>query len=138
MSGFEVIGAVAAAGQFVEQGIKIVKLVESVYNQFEDAPALIQQRSERLGDFILIAERIARTKALQTTEAESILNRCRAHAAKLRSKLESTDFNDNDSLGKKARRAIGGVMEEEAVLKLFDTLDKELTPLGLLVSSHNL
>lgn len=138
MSGFEVIGAVAAAGQFVEQGIKIVKLVKSVYGQLEDAPGQIQQRSERLRDLISIAERIEQTKALQTTEAESILNRCRAHAAQLLSKLESIDFNRNDSFGKKAMRAVGGVMEEEDVLKLVDTLDKELTPLGLLVSSHNL
>ncbi|CAM1509880.1 Fc.00g002150.m01.CDS01 [Cosmosporella sp. VM-42] len=138
MSGFEVLGAVAAAGQFVEQGSKIVKLAKSVYGQFQDAPEQVQQRLERLEDFIAIAERIRQTKALQTTETERILNRCQADTVQLRSKLEATKFKSDDPFRKKAKKAISGVMEEDDVLKLFDTLDKELSPLGLHVNGINL
>ncbi|KAI5462798.1 hypothetical protein BGZ63DRAFT_402159 [Mariannaea sp. PMI_226] len=144
MSGFEAIGAIAAAGQFVEQGSKIIRLAKSIYDQFQDAPEQVQQRLERLEDLISIAERIRQTKALQTAETERILDRCQAHAAQLQLRLEATSFKGDDPFGKKAKRAIRGVMEEEDVLQLFDTLDKELGPLGVhlgglnLETSHNI
>jgi len=48
MSGFEVIGAVAAAGQFIEQTIAIAKLIHAVRGKVRDAPAEIQQWHDEL------------------------------------------------------------------------------------------
>jgi len=80
MSGFEVIDAVAAAGQFIEQTIAIAKLIHAVRGKVRDAPAEIQQWHDELETLGAIASRIQATAALQTPQIENILLRCSAHS----------------------------------------------------------
>ncbi|KAH6867370.1 ankyrin repeat-containing domain protein [Thelonectria olida] len=125
MSGFEVVGAVVAAGQLIEQGLKIGILVKSIHDQIQDAPEEIQQRLERLESLRVIVQRIRDAPSLQTVEAERILTRCDGYARSLCSSLEAIGFETKDSLGKKTWRAVCGLYQEKEILKLFETLDQE-------------
>lgn len=125
MSGFEVLGAVAGAGQFIEQGSKIVGLVRAICDQVKDAPEEIRQRLERLENFKSIAKRISDTKLFQTTETEKILTRCDGCIKSLSSILEGIRFNSQDTIMKKTWKAVGGLAQQNEILKLFEELDQE-------------
>ncbi|KAM5347736.1 hypothetical protein ACJ41O_007560 [Fusarium nematophilum] len=137
MSGFEVLGAVAAAGQFIEQGFKIAGVVKSIHGAFDDGPTEIQRRLDRLQSLMGLSKRIKETECLQTAEAAEILKRCEAAATDLRARLEALDFQSQDSLGKKTWRAVCSLMEEEEILKAFDTLDQEQNLLSLHIAALN-
>lgn len=38
MSGFEIVGAIAAAGQLVEQGSNVIRFIRAVRSQIADGP----------------------------------------------------------------------------------------------------
>lgn len=137
MSGFEVIGAIAAAGQFIGQGLKLVRLIETVYSQIRDAPDEIKERLERLESFASIAKRIRNNESLQTSEAEKILLRCEHHVQKLQSCLEAIAFKADDPLKQRAWIALCSLGEEDEILKIFEKLEREQSLLVLHFSDLN-
>ncbi|KAK3364002.1 hypothetical protein B0T25DRAFT_597681 [Lasiosphaeria hispida] len=83
MSGVEVVGIVAAVGQFVEQTVKVVQLVQAVRRKSRGAPAEIQQWIQEIETLKDIATEVQRTAALQTPQIERILRRCDGHSRSL-------------------------------------------------------
>lgn len=131
MSGFEVVGAIAAAGQFLEQGLKVYGLYRSIRHQIQDAPEEIHQRTERMESFEAVARNIRDTKAFQTTQTERILTRCDGYASSLSTILEGIKFKSEDPLVKKTWSAVGGLRKEKEILGLFNMLDEEQGLLSL-------
>ncbi|KAF3076336.1 hypothetical protein CFAM422_001605 [Trichoderma lentiforme] len=130
MSGFEIIGAVAAAEQFAEVLFKTIKLAKSVADQFQDGPNRIQQKIERLESLASLAKQIQNTKSLQTEDIGKILTRCEWHGQSLQDLLQKISFNCHDSIQKKTWRAIAGLKQEANISKLFDNLDHEYNSLN--------
>lgn len=130
MSGFDIIGAVAAAEQFAEVVFKTIKLVKSVVDQIHDAPDQIQQQIGRLESLTSLAKQVQNTKTLQNEEINKILTRCESHLQSLQNLLHKISFGGDDPLGKKTWRAICSLKEEGAMLKLFDMLDQEYNSLN--------
>ncbi|KAL6816354.1 ankyrin repeat-containing domain protein [Trichoderma camerunense] len=130
MSGFEIIGAVAAAEQFAEVLFKTIKLAKSVANQFQDGPNQIQQKIERLESLASLAKQIQNTTSLQTEDIGKILTRCEWHVQSLQDLLQKISFNCHDSIQKKTWRAITGLKQEANISKLSDNLDHEYNSLN--------
>lgn len=55
MSGIEILGAVAAAIQLTETGLKIVKLISSLPSHIEGAPSRIKRRKAQIQHLVEIA-----------------------------------------------------------------------------------
>ncbi|RKK08293.1 hypothetical protein BFJ68_g17270 [Fusarium oxysporum] len=135
MSGFEALGAAAAAGQFLEQGYKIAKFCHALYRQVKDGPEAIRQRIEQLESLQAVATRTQNTESLQTAEAEKILVRCRNTAEKLLSLLGTLNFDPDDSTTTKTWRAACSMHKEEEILEQFRILNEEKSMLNLHISN---
>ncbi|KAK4085044.1 uncharacterized protein Triagg1_34 [Trichoderma aggressivum f. europaeum] len=130
MSGFEIIGAVAAAEQFAEVAFKTIKLIKSVADQIQDGPDQIQQKIGRLEGLASLAKQIQNTKSLQTEDIGKILTRCECHVQSLQNLLQKISFNRRDSIRKRTWRAISGLKQEANISNLFDDLDHEYNSLN--------
>lgn len=56
MTGFEVLGALAAASALLEQGIKAVGAISSLYSKIRDVPESIGQQCVQIKQLIDIAK----------------------------------------------------------------------------------
>ncbi|KAM5356900.1 hypothetical protein ACJ41O_003546 [Fusarium nematophilum] len=137
MSGIEIIGAVTASLQLIQQASKLGTLVKSIRDRVQDAPDEIAQRAGRLEGLEYIAKRIQKTEGLQTDEARKILIRCHEIVNSLRPRLLEIEFKAEDSRIKKTWRAICGQVEEDDIFKLFEALNQEENLLNLHISSLN-
>ncbi|KAK2031347.1 hypothetical protein LX32DRAFT_714327 [Colletotrichum zoysiae] len=144
MSGFEVIGAVAAAGQFLEQGYKIVKFISAVVSQVADGPAQIKAWLEELETLNGIVEQIKskltakfQSEEARSVEAEKILAkcivRCKDHADKLQAQLHSLSFDPGENTLRKTWRAVCTLEQEENIMKIIQSLEREKQSLNTLL-----
>lgn len=101
MSGFEVVGLVAAAGQFIEQTVKIVQLVQEVRSKSRNAPAETQKWIQQIEALEYLARKVQGTAALQTSEIGAILGRCDSHSRDLCTVLGDISCEADASFGKK-------------------------------------
>ncbi|KAK3352520.1 hypothetical protein B0T25DRAFT_542167 [Lasiosphaeria hispida] len=129
MSGVEVIGIVAAAGQFIEQTVKVVQLVQEVRRKSRDAPAEIQQWIQEIETLKDIATEVQRTAALQTPQIEGILRRCDDRSRSLCTILDTISCEADANFGKKTWAAINGVAQEGSIRALFGDLEREKSSL---------
>lgn len=125
MSGFETLGAIAAAGQFIAQSIKLFRFIDTVRSHLKDAPAEIQERLERLESFASIAKQVQNNESLQTPEAAKVLLRCEKHIQKLQSSLEAIKFKAEDPVSQKTWRTLCGLREEAEIIQMFAKLEQE-------------
>ena len=138
MSGVEAIGIIAAAGQFIEQTIKIARLVQAIRNKARDAPAETQQWVEELETLKDIATKVQGTAALQTPQVEKILRRCDTHSRNLLAVLESISYEADASYGEKTWAAINGVAREGKIKDFFGDLEREKSSLTAYIATANL
>ncbi|KAH8808657.1 ankyrin repeat-containing domain protein [Xylogone sp. PMI_703] len=134
MSGFEVLGAVAAAGQFLEQGITLVKLVRALYDQVQNAPEELSQRCEELRDFNSIVADIKSKQRLQTTEIAAIICRATERGEQLTALLGSISFEPDANIGKKTWKALVGLNLEKDIFNLLADLEREKSSLQLRIN----
>jgi len=138
MSGVEIIGIVAAAGQFIEQTVKVVQLVQEVRNKSRNAPAEAQQWIQEIETLRDLATRVQMTTALQTPHIEDILRRCDDHSRNLCTILDTISCEADANLGKKTWAAISGVAQEGKIKALFDNLEREKSSLIAHIGITNL
>ncbi|KAK2012841.1 hypothetical protein LZ32DRAFT_647598 [Colletotrichum eremochloae] len=134
MSGFEVIGAVTAAGQFLEQGHKIVRFISAVVSQVADGQDQIKAWLEELETLNGIVEQIRSNAKLHSAETEKVLVRCKGHAGKLEVQLRSLSFNPEESTLKKTWRAICTLEQEKSIMDIIQSLEREKQSLNSLLS----
>ncbi|KAF7561477.1 hypothetical protein G7046_g2655 [Stylonectria norvegica] len=118
--------------------ISSVKLVRAVRDQFQIGPKDIQKRLERFEDLIPSYGTSETRKRCKHQKLQRSSTAARFTQPNSNQKLEAIFFKSKGSLGKKAQKAIAGVIREEDITKYFDTFDAKLTPLSLLVYGVNL
>jgi hypothetical protein len=138
MSGFEVVGAVAAAGQFTEQLITVGKLIRSVQQQMRDGPAETLQRLQELETFRGIVEQIRAIDPLQTKAAGDMFVRCEGYVQQLTTIFQDINSDAKDSLTRRTWKAVVGVAREEDILKLLSALEREKASLQLHINAANM
>ncbi|KAK3292420.1 uncharacterized protein B0H64DRAFT_365317 [Chaetomium fimeti] len=138
MSGAEVIGIVAAAGQFIEVTLKVIRLVQEVRSKSRNAPAETQQWIQEIETLKDIATVVQRTAALQTPQIEDILRRCDSHSRSLYAILDAISCETDANFGKKTWAAINGVAQEGKIRALFDDLEREKSSLTVYITAAHL
>jgi hypothetical protein len=83
MSGLEVLGALAAASQLGEQGLKIINYISELYVKVQDAPNSIRKHKAQVEQLIEIEGLIKNNPPLQTDMVGSTLRVCSSEAEKL-------------------------------------------------------
>lgn len=137
MSGFEIVGAVAAGCQFAEHLITVGKLIHAVYNQVQDGPAEILQRFQELETFGDIVEQVNSIEPLQTDIAKEIFSRCDRHTHQLTGIFHNIHPATTASLRQRTWKGIVGVAKEEEILKILSTLEREKASLQLHIDAIN-
>ena len=138
MAGVEVIGIVAAAGQFIEQTVKVVRLVQEVRSKSRNAPAEIQQWIQEIETLKDIAITVQRTAVLQTPQIEAILQCCGDRSRSLCAILDTISCDEDATFGKKTWSAICGVAQEGKIRALFGDLEREKSSLNAYLANANL
>ncbi|KAK7756001.1 hypothetical protein SLS62_001944 [Diatrype stigma] len=119
MSGFELLGAFAAAGQI------------------QDTPNEIQNLLGEIDTLCNLSKDIQSTPALQTQEIAKVLQRCLLYIDKLKIVLEKIQFDEADSELKKVRKAVEGLIHDKEIVDLFGNLDREKSSLQLNIDVIN-
>ena len=129
----ELVGVVAAAGQFLEQGFRVIQLVKRLKDQVQNAPTKIQEESEKLREFDDLAAKIKATKSLQINEVEKIVKRSALYTSELATILANLLPQPDANIGERTWKAVGGLAQEAAIHKLFSKLEIEKNSLQSLM-----
>jgi N-terminal domain on NACHT_NTPase and P-loop NTPases len=135
MAGVEVLGALAAASQLAEQGLRIAVFISELYVKVRDAPESIRRQSIQIQQLIDIAKLIEHTPPLQTTSVESILRNCVGEAEKLQEILGKVSTAAGDGRVKKMWKALDVVAKEKMINILFTRLEREKSSLVLCIET---
>lgn len=135
MAGVEVLGALAAASQLAEQGLKIVIFISDLYSKVRDAPESIRKQSVQVEQLINIAKLIEHNPSLQIDSVGSILRNCTGEAEKLKEMLENISTAAGDGKAKKLWKVLDGVAKEKRILALFANLEREKSSLALCIET---
>ena len=135
MAGVEVLGALAAASQLTEQGLKIAIFISDLYSKVRDAPESIRKQSVQVEQLINIARLIEHNPSLQIDSVGSILRNCTGEAEKLKEILENISTAAGDGKARKLWKALDGVAKEKRILALFASLEREKSSLALCIET---
>lgn len=72
----EAVGVTAAAAQFSELSIKIIKAVKAIHDKLTDAPSEIQDRLHEIEDLQKLVAEVKRYPELQNPDTTSIVKSC--------------------------------------------------------------
>ncbi|KAH7198799.1 uncharacterized protein B0J16DRAFT_379244 [Fusarium flagelliforme] len=92
----EVVGLIAASGQFIEESIKIIKIARAARDKYRDAPK--------------------ETDNWQQQDIVSTLDRCKAISNSLLHTLDAIQFSESDSFRHKTWRAAVSFLKEEEIV----------------------
>jgi hypothetical protein len=135
MTGLEVLGALAAASQLTEQGLKIISFISELYSKVCEAPESMRKQSVQVEQLIDIARLIEHNPPLQTDFVESILRRCVGEAAKLQEIMRKISTDAGDGRVRKLWKTLDGVTKEKRILALFANLEREKSSLALCIGT---
>ncbi|KAF4450039.1 ankyrin repeat [Fusarium albosuccineum] len=134
----EVVGIIAASGQFLEQSLKIYSLSKKLLDQINDAPKEIEEWRDELQGLQKLVAAIETSPALQTDDLEPIVNQCKSVANVLSDILAQIEFSSTDSFGHKTWKAIGGLAKEAEIRDLFGQIERLKSTLGDRIAVINL
>jgi len=135
MSGLEVVGALAAASQLVEQSLQIIIYISDLYKRVRDAPESIRKQSIQVEQLIDITRLIEHNPPLQTVLVDSILENCLRITEELQEILARVSTTAGDGRVRKVWKALEGVTREKRILALLAKLEQEKSALVLCINA---
>ncbi|KAH7002989.1 hypothetical protein EDB82DRAFT_482335 [Fusarium venenatum] len=120
----EVVGLVAASGQFIEQSIKIVGLFKKFRGKFKDTPKEIEGWQEEVTSLSKVVEKIQNTPALQSDDLKPIINQCKSVSEEILKIFTSIDFEEADSFSHKSRKITMALSKEGDIRDLFARIER--------------
>ena len=135
MSGVEVLGALAAASQLAEQGLKITGAIYDLYRKVRDAPESIRQQSVQVEQLIDIAKLIKKNPSLQTDPVSSILKSCSNEARDLLHILRGVTPAGGAYRPENIWRALAAVSKEKTIVAHLANLERGKSALALCIET---
>ncbi|KAK4696133.1 hypothetical protein P7C71_g1739, partial [Lecanoromycetidae sp. Uapishka_2] len=135
MSGLEVLGALAAASQLAEQGLKITTTIYDIYRKVRDAPESIRKQTVQVEQLIDIAKLIKGTASLQTDLVASVLRDCTTDAHKVLHSLQQIAPGSELHAPKKLWKALAGITKEKNILEHLTKLEQGKSSLALCIAT---
>ncbi|KAM0558091.1 hypothetical protein ACHAPJ_005258 [Fusarium lateritium] len=134
----EVVGLVAASGQFVEQSIKIVKLSKKIRDKFNDAPQELEGWREEIESLQKVVHRIQTTPALQIKDVKPIINQLKDTGGELLKVFNDIGFLEKDSFGHKSWKVAVGLSKEDEIRGLLAKMERLKSTLYIHLSIINI
>lgn len=135
MSGLEVLGALAAASQLVEQGLKIALFLSELYKKVQDAPESIRKQAVQIEQLVDICRLIESNRSLQTAAVASILRTCLLEVGNLQDILRKISVAAHDGKAKQLWKAIDGATREKKINTLFGKIEQQKSSLTLCIQA---
>ncbi|KAF5004190.1 hypothetical protein FDECE_9328 [Fusarium decemcellulare] len=130
----EVVGLIAASGQFIEQSIKIVQGIKTVYDKIQNAPEEIQSWQSQISSLKELTNEVKATPSLQTPGIGDTIKQCDQVSKRLNQTFERVNFKSSDSRHFQIRKAIEGLAKESEVQELFTQLERHRNQLHTQIS----
>lgn len=130
----EVVGLVAATGQFIEQSIKIIELSKLVRDKYKDAPQEVENWRRQIESLQKVVETVRGSSALQVSEVNCTIDQCKSAGDSLLGIFETIQFSERDSFRHKAWRTVVSLTKEEDIRALFGQLEELKSTLALQIS----
>lgn len=127
----DVVGLIAASGQFIEQGNKIIKLYKDLHDRVRDVPTEMPKRIEVVEDLIRLCEGIKTRPSLETSHTLHALEACTNTAEELCKLFRGITFTADDPLSHKTWMAIVGKAKDSEINNKFHELEGHKASLGL-------
>lgn len=134
----EIVGILAASGQFLEQSIKIISISRKLYQNIQETPKDVQAWRQEIEHLQQLVITIEESPALQVDELKPILDQCQATSDALLEILGQIDFNKTDSVGRKTWKAVGGLTREAEIQDLFGQIERLKSTLSARIAVLNL
>lgn len=125
----EIVGLVAASGQFLEESIKIVKLSKALYDKVQDAPEEIELWRSQINRLQELVTDVRDSPTLHTAQINATIEDCEKVGHRLCQIFDRLDFDTTDPLGRKTWRAIRGLANEDEIRDLFSQIEHLKTTL---------
>jgi predicted RNase H-like nuclease (RuvC/YqgF family) len=133
----EVVGLVAAGGQFIEESIKIIKIAKAARDKYRDAPKEIENWQQQVESLKALVESIP-PSLRDAKEIVSTVDRCKAISNSLLHTLDAIQFSESDSFRHKTWRAAVSVLKEGEIRSSFSELEQLKSSLSLHIAVSNL
>ena len=135
MSGLEVLGALAAASQLVEQGLKLTRFLSGLYKKVQDAPESIRKQAVQIEQLIDICRLIESNQPLQTPAIASKLRTCLLDINQLQDILIKISVAARDGKARQLWKAIDGATNKKKINALFEKLEQQKSSLTLCIQA---
>ncbi|KAG7150029.1 Vegetative incompatibility protein HET-E-1 like [Verticillium longisporum] len=119
----EVVGVVAAALQFADVALKLIKLAREIHSGAE--PGVVHRKITQLETLVEIAGKIANSWIQDDALMERILQQCISTVTDLDHRLRRVDVAKGDGFRKKTRKAFLAQWEKNDVEELFRQLNRD-------------
>ena len=133
MSGIEIVGLLASAGQLVSYSIKITTSLNEIYQRVQDAPKRISQHSIQIKQLISTTKLIQQQQLLQTALVFTHINATLEQAKSLCTILEQLTQDYSRGSIRRYWKILTATKEKEILANL-DRLEKEKSALILCIS----
>lgn len=133
----EVVGLVAASGQFIEESIKIIKIAKAARDKYRDAPKEIDNWQQQVESLQQLVESIP-SSLRDVKEIVSAIDRCKAINNSLLHTFDSLQFSESDSFRHKTWRAAVSLLKEGEIRSSFSELEQLKSSLSLHIDIKNL
>ncbi|KAF8847348.1 hypothetical protein BDZ45DRAFT_781511 [Acephala macrosclerotiorum] len=136
MSGVEILGVLASAGQVAEYGLYFIALLSTTYQKIKNAPGAIEQHTKQINQLLSITESIQQTSCQQDPIVFTHINSIHLEAKELAAILNRT----SEQYSRKSVSAYWQVIKgskEKQIVAIFEKLEKAKSGLTLCLASHN-
>lgn len=134
----EVVGIVAASGQFLEQTIKIISFIKTARQKYKGAPDELDTWRRNMEILQSLVQDVQDTPALQVPAIEPIIVECLSLSNRLSEMLDSLDFETTDPRLKKLSKTIKGMVKEKEICSLVQQIEQIKSSLGDRIRLDNL
>ncbi|RGP73575.1 hypothetical protein FLONG3_6312 [Fusarium longipes] len=120
----EVVGLVAAGGQFVQQSIKIIQLSKKIRDKYKDAPQEVQGWQHQIETLQKVVENVRQSPSLQVEDVSSTIEQCKSVSDSVLDIFDKIQFDGKDSFRHKTWRVAISFSKEEEIQALFSQLEQ--------------
>lgn len=131
-----ILGAIAAASQLAEQGLKITLLLCQIGSQVRDARDTTNRRVEQVEQLISIARQIILNPSLQTENVASVLKTCLDETGALDRVLRKLVISSKHNRVLRFAKSLKAVTKEREINSHFESLERIKGLLTLCISER--
>jgi hypothetical protein len=133
MDPLSVLGAVSAASQLIEMGLKLTLFLSELYSKTQDAPELVRKRTVQIEQLVDLSRLIINNPSLQRDSIASALSTCLRTVQQFQEVLKKVSVAEDDGKFQRARKGFAAVVKEKEIVRFINDLEREKSSLILCI-----